>query len=97
MTKAEHDLQSAMRELGCIVCRLDLGLHSPASIHHILRGGRKIGEYDVLPLCRLHHQGGCNGHRYTSRHPWRKVFILRYGTEEYLLGETLKLIDKGLA
>ena len=48
----------------------------------------------VLGLCRLHHQGGCNNGLYVSRHPWRKAFVARYGSEMELLAETRRLVTK---
>jgi hypothetical protein len=45
----------------------------------------------VLGLCALHHRGGANGDQYTSRHPWRKAFEARYGTELQLLDKTREL------
>ena len=84
-------MQAAMRELGCIVCYLFGTPGTPASIHHILDGGRRIGEDDVLPLCHPHHQGGFCGPVIFSRHPYRKQFIGAYGTEQELLERTRAL------
>jgi hypothetical protein len=71
--------------MGCVACRLDgLGFR-PAAVHHILRGGRRIGHLFTLPLCDPgHHQGG-QPLGMLSRHPWKAQFEARYGTELELL------------
>jgi hypothetical protein len=70
---------------GCVACRLDgLGFRSPA-VHHILRGGQRLGHLHTLPLCDPgHHQGG-QQLEMISRHPWKARFEERYGSEESLL------------
>ena len=96
MTKAEAKFQQDLRTMGCIVCRLFLGVRSPANIHHILSGSRRKGEMFALPLCRYHHQGGCNNPTYVSRHPFKKAFEARYGSELVLLEKCKELIAKGI-
>ena len=44
MNKAEAAWQQKLRDFGCIVCKLDLKVDSPAEIHHMLSGGRRRGE-----------------------------------------------------
>lgn len=95
MTKAEREFQGKVRELGCIVCLLDLNEHSQAEIHHMLSGGRRRGEMFVLGLCPSHHRGGLDGHnemKIVSRDHSRRRFEYRYGTEESLLAKTKELI-----
>lgn len=71
--------------LGCVVCR-NLGLGpSLAEVHHVLRSGRRQSHKHVIPLCWPHHRGGMNTPELVSRHPWRKEFERRYGTEQQLL------------
>lgn len=92
MTRAESEFQDRVRRLGCIVCILDLGVDSCAEIHHILRGGRRIGEMDILPLCPDHHRNGLRKDWIVSRHPWKTEFIKRYGSEVSLLAKTQELL-----
>lgn len=70
---------------GCIACRMDgLGIVPPC-VHHILRGGVRMGHLFTLPLCDPgHHQ---NGQQFgmLSRHPWKAQFEQRYGSEDSLL------------
>jgi len=93
MNKSEKAFQDAVRALGCIVCRGE-GIDSPCEIHHLLRGGRRIGEHSVLGLCQIHHRGQINTAQAVSRHPWRREFERRYGTEADLLKLTELLIGK---
>jgi hypothetical protein len=76
-----------VQELGCIVCRMVLNIYSPAEIHHVLDGGRRLGHQSVLPLCPSHHRGGSDGtvDQCVSRHPYKKRFEDKYGTEAELL------------
>ena len=70
---------------GCIVCYLEKGIYSPAEVHHI---SGKDEHLETIPLCFPHHREGGNNTEYVSRHPWRKEFIKRYGSEGDLLFET---------
>jgi len=93
MTKAEEEFQTRVRGLGCIACRVMGIFGTPCDIHHILSGGRRIGEMQVLGLCPSHHRSELNTRHLVSRHPWRKEFETRYGTELELLERTRKLVN----
>ncbi len=82
--KAEREWMDAIVRYGCVACRMDgLGFR-PAAVHHILRGGRRLGHLFTLPLCDPgHHQG--RGRDFPSRHPWKAAFEAKYGTEAELL------------
>lgn len=59
-TKYEAERIEAMMRLGCVCCAM-LGLpHIAEECHHILSGGRRMGHWFTLPLCRGHHQGYFN-------------------------------------
>ena len=90
MNKEQKRFQGAVRAVGCIVCR-GKGVDSPAEIHHILSGSRRLGEDYVLGLCQIHHRGQINTAEAVSRHPWRREFEARYGTELHLLDKTREL------
>jgi hypothetical protein len=86
-TKAEREWMDAIVASGCIACRMDSlpakGL--PCAVHHILRGGVRMGHLFTLPLCDPgHHQNG-GQFGIVSRHPWKAQFEARYGTELELL------------
>ena len=90
MTKSQKAFQAQARDLGCIVCHGE-GVDSPCELHHILRGSRRIGEDSVIGLCPMHHRSGLNTEEVVSRHPWRREFEARYGTEDELLQKTREL------
>ena len=72
-------------EIGCVVCRLEFQIVSPAEIHH-LEGKTKEGAHlRSIPLCPHHHRLGLRNDQVVSRHPHKQEFERRYGTEEYLL------------
>lgn len=72
---------------GCIACQRDGLGHRAAAVHHILRGGRRMGHLYTLPLCDPgHHQGG-QPLGMVSRHPWKARFEERYGSELSLLAD----------
>ena len=56
-TKYEAERMDAMMRLGCVACA-QIGIaHVAQECHHILSGGRRMGHWFTLPLCRGHHQG----------------------------------------
>lgn len=86
MNKSDLAHLDAVQQLGCVACYTE-GVYSPAEIHHVVDGNKRLGHQYVLPLCVPHHRGGGDGISvpYVSRHPYKKRFELRYGTEEDLL------------
>jgi hypothetical protein len=74
-------------ELGCIVCLNEYGLKSPPDIHHIHKNSRRVSDLHTIPLCYYHHRAGLNNDTYASRHPWKKEFEKRYGSEWGSLGK----------
>lgn len=96
ITKAEQQHMERVQALGCIVCRNSgLGV-SPAEIHHVLKNGRRMGHMFVLPLCWMHHRSGENS-VWVSRHPHKREFERRYGTEKELLAQVERELEKGRA
>jgi len=88
MKKAEKEYHQKCRDLGCIVCRLYLGVYTNPSIHHIRpMGAQNVSEYDVLPLCYHHHQGAM------GYHSERALFDREFGGEEDLLCQLRDLLD----
>lgn len=83
-TKTEREWMARIADMGCIACRKD-GISSPASVHHIVQGNRRLGHLFTLPLCYLHHQG--DGREVPSVHFSKRTFVQRYGTELELLAE----------
>ena len=79
-TKAERAWMDAISQLPCCVCG-----SGPVHVHHILSGGRRIGHLSTIPLCFNCHASGRNDEQVVSRHPWKREFEKRYGTEQQLL------------
>lgn len=78
----------AITRMGCCV-RLRTGLGpTPAEVHHLKSGGRKVGDLETIPLCYDHHRSHRRDAIAVSRHPWKAEFIRRYGSEESLLAWT---------
>jgi len=84
--EAEEDLVAS---LGCIVCKNNGFVGTPATIHH-LRAGSGMGRGRMIPLCYYHHQTGPHGE---SFHQGRKSFEANHGTEEELWLQTQKLLE----
>ena len=97
ITKKDKERADKLRDLGCIVCLLENGLVTPPAIHHI-DGQTKLGCHGLtIPLCPNHHQTKDNFSipRWFSRHgDGRASFEIAYGTEQYLLDETNRLINE---
>ena len=83
-TAAEKQHMASVAALGCIVCRRELGVYSPAAIHHV-DGKTKPGAHmRVLALCGRHHQTGGYG---VALHAGRAEWERRHGTQEELLAD----------
>ena len=78
-------------QIGCIACRVMGHPGTPAVVHHLLRGGRRLGHMHTIPLCPDHHQQR-SGSGKIARHPTKARFEAAYGTEQHLLLETQRLV-----
>lgn len=95
-TAEEKKWMDAIVQHGCICCFLDGNPPRPTAVHHILRGGQRIGHMYTLPLCDPgHHQNG-QQLGLISRHPWKARFEAKYGTELELLTLVSSRIKQGL-
>ena len=93
-TADEKRHMDAVAQIGCIVCILYMGEITPCEIHHT-DGKTKEGAHKrILGLCFPHHREGSRNDFYVSRHPHKAEFERRYGTEEYLMEMTNKLIKR---
>ena len=79
---AERDWMARITEYGCIACKQD-GHETPAEVHHIIQGNRRLGHLFSLPLCPEHHRG--DGRLVPSIHMRKRPFVARYGSELELL------------
>lgn len=91
-TVAESAWMNAITAIGCIACLIDGNEGTPGAVHHILRGGQRIGHMHTICLCDPgHHQNGQQFGK-VSRHPWKARFEAQYGTEDHLLDLTQQLV-----
>jgi hypothetical protein len=56
VTKADRTRFDKLHRLGCICCKKAGSGYRAPDIHHVLRGGRRIGHQATLPLCPEHHR-----------------------------------------
>lgn len=90
-SKKEKEHMDRVASLGCIVCRNHGFMDMPAEIHHIGNGtmGKRASNFDVIPLCHIHHRTGNNG---VAVHAGRKSFEANFGTEKGLLKQVKELL-----
>ena len=83
---------------GCLPCRMEGWGYVAPEVHHITRGGVRMGHLFTLPLCSGHHRDGTGRPGLIARHPWKERFTERYGDEWALLSSLqgmLKLQSDG--
>ena len=86
---SEKDWFDQIQQLGCIVCLNEGRGVSPPDVHHLHQNGnRRVSHLHTIPLCPNHHRSGVNNEEYVSRHPWKKEFERRYGSEWDLFEQT---------
>lgn len=94
MNLNERKHYDKLTQMGCIVCKnLSYGYSAP-HIHHIRHGagiGRKNPYWKAIPLCPNHHLNGGYG---VAIHAGQKAFEQAYGSEEQLLEQVNKLLEK---
>ncbi|WP_340163002.1 Ref family recombination enhancement nuclease [Citrobacter cronae] len=72
-------------DIGCIVCKVHLGVYSVPEIHHIRTGqgiAQRADHKKTLPLCPPHHRTGGYG---VAIHAGQKTWEENYGSETELL------------
>lgn len=89
-TAKERLHMSKVASLGCIVCRM-AGLESAPEIHHIGSGtmGKRASNYEVIPLCHIHHRTGGHG---VAVHSGRRTWEANFGTEKELLAQVMEMV-----
>lgn len=90
-TKYETERIEAMKRLGCVACAaLGVPNLNALELHHILDGGKRMGHWFTIFLCRGHHQGDWSAAQHVEDEhrvaisDGRKRFRLIYGTERSL-------------
>lgn len=93
-TKAHLRRFMKLVDLGCICCKKAFSGYRAPDIHHILRGGRRIGHHATLPLCPNHHRWPSDGSVVgPSLADGSKVFEAKWGSQQALLAEVNELIS----
>jgi hypothetical protein len=90
LNKKEREWIRKILQYGCVACRKDGRGYEPAVIHHLIKGGKRMGHLYTIPLCPAHHVGEPLGK--ISRHKSHKLFNLVYGGEMKLYEELKKLL-----
>ena len=97
-TKDELRRYCALKELGCIACRIN-GVTREAipEIHHLVEGNRRLGNAYTIPLCTWHHRGEASSQWEKLKGPSlarsKRKFIEEYGTERELLEAVNKILE----
>jgi hypothetical protein len=94
-TAAEKKWMAAIVEMGCCVCLKFHQVRTPAAVHHIVEGQRRLGHMFTIPLCDPGHHQNTSTPQKISRHPTKKRFEQAYGTEYELLAYTQEIV-KGM-
>lgn len=95
---AKKERFQKLHDLGCIVCRLYLGVYTEPCIHHIRDGmgmSQRNTDENTIPLCPNHHQyadGTSKYRREVAYHKSPKEFENKYGTEKELLNRINDMI-----
>lgn len=103
-TRAERKRYQRLHEMGCIIDRMSPSecYNLPVEVQHLTSGGRRLGNEFTIPLCSWHHRAQLPCGMTSSQASLlygpsfaksRKEFEATYGSEEFLLAETNKLLE----
>jgi len=94
-TNLEREWMEAITQIGCIVCLLfENAPGTPGAVHHLLRGGRRIGHLDTICLCDPGHHQKSPTLAKVSRHPNKALFERTYADEEKLLARSRRIVEE---
>ena len=78
-TKAAKEHLQSVKQLPCVICRKP----GPSDAHHVIcgrYGQTKASDFDVIPLCKQHHQDGPE-----AIHNGKRSWVAKHGPDyEYL-------------
>lgn len=92
-TAEEIRWMAAVSELGCVVCLKFHQMRTPAAVHHIVEGSRRLGHFYTIGLCDPGHHQNTPTSQKISRHPTKARFEKNYGSEYELLEYVQTLLD----
>lgn len=82
-------------QVGCIACYIATGdRNHMVSIHHVDGRTKPKAHWLVLPLCAGHHQDGTGEPGLIAVHPWKRRFEQEYGSQEELIRECCKQLNR---
>ena len=84
-TKVERKWMDRVAGQACVACEKEGFKETPANVHHICQGMRRLGHLFTIPLCPEHHKS--DGRLVPSVHNQKSTFVQRYGSELELLAE----------
>lgn len=98
-TKEEQRRFQAIKEIGCIPCRM-LGYYNvPCDIQHCISGGKRRGHSYSYGCCPYHHRNVTDLDKETAYRIFgpslatnKKEFIERFGSDDELIAEQNRLI-----
>ena len=95
-SKADLARYRKLVDYGCVCCN-ELGIYTPPDMHHVLSGGRRMGNKFTIPLCPYHHRGvkayWVDAKDGPSLADGSKPFEKRWGTQAQLLERVNKAIE----
>lgn len=92
-TAEELRWMDAIAGLGCAVCLKFHRVNTPAAVHHIVEGSRRLGHFYTIPLCDPGHHQNTPTSQKISRHPTKARFEKTYGSEYELLEYVQNLLN----
>ena len=94
-TAKQKRLFDKISSIGCIVCKNEFGVDSPAQIHHCRSklGISQRNHNTVIPLCPRHHMIGAYGE---AIHAGKKEWEKNFGTELELHEQVMNMICENL-
>lgn len=82
----ELEWMKRVKALPCVIC----GAAPPSDAHHVIHGrygGRKPSGFDVIPLCKKHHQDGPE-----AIHNGKETWAAKHGPDYTYLDRVKKLL-----
>ena len=84
--KAAREYMGLVKQLPCAVC----SAAGPSDAHHVFHGRygtRKASDFDIIPLCKRHHQDGPD-----AIHNIKETWAARHGPDYGYIEQTRKLV-----
>lgn len=85
--QAALEYMGKVKQLPCCVC----GAPAPSDAHHCYHGrygSRRSSDFDVIPLCKAHHQDGPE-----AIHNAKETWAVKHGPDYSYIEQTRKLVD----